>query len=101
MRGKPLQLSHDNSAFFSLSSSAMGKIIKFDPDRRRKGDKRCWTRPQDYGVTSTPKPQRQPQPARAALPAIREAPARTRLRAKLTVGGVIALGVLTSLYGLT
>lgn len=79
----------------------MGKIIKFDPDRRRKQGRRSWTRPEDYGVPPPPKPRRQREPQGSALPGTGDAPRRTRLLAKGAVAGVIALGVLTSLYGLT
>lgn len=81
----------------------MGKIIKFDP--RRRSAKRSWTRPEDYGVASTPKPPRKPEPrpepAASGWPDESDAPPRTRLLARVAVAGIIGLGVLTSLYGLT
>lgn len=79
----------------------MGKIIKFDPNRRRKGT-RNWTRPEDYGVPPAPTPARRTK--RAAPPPRYEMPTRsggTSVRAKLAVAAIILAAVLTSLYGLS
>lgn len=81
----------------------MGKIIKFDPNRRRKKDKPSWTRPEDYGVS--PPPARQtPARKRKPAPAPRIEPAggspRAALLAKLAVAAIIVLALLVSLYGL-
>lgn len=81
----------------------MGKIIKFDPDRRRKGTgrakhRRSWTRPEDYGVASRPKVRR-PAPLHTSNDA--GTSSRTALLAKLTVAGVIAVGMAVSFFGLS
>ena len=78
----------------------MGKIIKFDPKRRRGGQgKPSWTRPEDYGVAPEPrrKPTAQPRHRRAEQP---HTSPRTALLARLTVAGVIGLGVAVSVFGL-
>ena len=78
----------------------MGKIIKFDPKRRRSGQgKPSWTRPEDYGVAPEPrhKPATQPQHRRVEQPPTSP---RTTLLARLTVAGVIGLGVAVSVFGL-
>ena len=77
----------------------MGKIIKFDPDRRRKPGKRSWTRPEDYGATRQRKPAPQPQQRRYVAP---QGPSpRANMLAKLSVAAIIAAGVAVSLFGLT
>lgn len=81
----------------------MGKIIKFDPERRRKGT-RSWTRPEDYGVPPPPpaanrRPAwRRPAPGPLASPSV---PSNNGIKAKLAVAAIILAGIATSLYGLT
>jgi hypothetical protein len=80
----------------------MGKIIKFDPNRRRK-DTRNWTRPEDYGASSSPPSNRRPahrKPAAAVHSPYPSAPA-SGVKAKLAVAAIILAGVATSLLGLT
>ncbi|WP_228242331.1 hypothetical protein [Porphyrobacter sp. GA68] len=71
----------------------MGKIIRFDPDRRRKQGRRSWTRPEDYVPPAAPAPQRD-------RPRTHAPHAKAQWPARLTVAGIIAAGVAVSLLGL-
>ncbi|WP_165362083.1 hypothetical protein [Qipengyuania thermophila] len=73
----------------------MGKIIKFDPARRRK-QARSWTRPEDYIAL----PPREPPARQAAFRP--DAPERTtpvRWPARLAVAGLVLAAVAASLFG--
>jgi hypothetical protein len=85
----------------------MGKIIKFDPNRRRPSrggrDTRDWTRPEDYGVPPPPPSNRRPAHRKAAPnphAPYPSAPA-SGVKAKLAVAAIILAGIATSLLGLT
>lgn len=71
----------------------MGKIIRFDPDRRRKQGRRSWTRPEDYAPPAPPAPQR-------GLARGSRSHAKAQWPARLTVAGIIAAGMAVSLLGL-
>lgn len=83
----------------------MGKIIKFDPNRRRKKDRPSWTRPEDYGVPPPPpRPRQASGRKREAAPPPRidatGGSPRAAMLAKLAVAAIVVLAVLVSLYGL-
>ena len=63
----------------------MGKIVKFDPKRRKSG--KSWTRPEDYGAPPPPKPPKRPQ-------------GNPKLLAQLTVVALIAVTVAASIADL-
>lgn len=83
----------------------MGKIIKFDPERRRKRNKPNWTRPEDYGAAPpppAPKPRRAERRDAAPGPLPVPSPTgRTATLAKLAVAAIILAAVLVSLLGLS
>jgi hypothetical protein len=67
----------------------MGKIIKFDPSRRRSRSGKSWTRPEDYGAPPPPPPPREPR-----------GPDGARVLARLTVAALIAITAAWSLADL-
>lgn len=74
----------------------MGKIIKFDPRRRK--NTRSWTRPEDYGVRPLGRTRRRagsPPPMRPAASS-----ARTARLARLAVALIVLAAIAVSLLGL-
>ena len=63
----------------------MGKIVKFDPKRKKSG--KSWTKPEDYGAPPPPRPPKRPQ-------------GNPRTLAQLTVVALIAATVAASVAGL-